>query len=257
TRFEPLELLIRCRDETIRTVMGSAAPLGGSFVGAHLIILYDITERKRGEQMEQSLREKEMLLKEIHHRVKNNLAVVSSLLSLQAKNKDAAVRALLEEGQQRVKSMALVHEKLYQTKNVSAVNFDEYVRTIISEIMSLYQIDTRVIATEINIENIQLDLETAIPCGLLINELLTNAFKYAFPDNRHGTLRIHFTQSQGIYSLLVQDDGIGLPSGFNPETSSTLGLELVHVLAGQLGGELKLTSTGGVRAEVLFRRRRK
>ncbi len=255
--FEPIELMIRCRDETIRTVMGSASPLGASYVGSHLIILYDITEQKRGRQMEKSLREKEALLKEIHHRVKNNLAVVSSLLSLQAKNRDPAVRALLEESRQRVKSMALVHEKLYQTKNVSAVNFDEYVRTIVGEIISLFQIDPSAIKTEIMVENIQLDLETAIPCGLIINELLTNAFKYAFPKNRTGTIRVHFTRDGEVYTLKVSDDGVGMPSDFNPESTQTLGLELVHVLAGQLGGDLKLHSHEGVQAILTFRKRRR
>src|SRR5208337_4175475 len=144
----------------------------------------DITERKKAEeQIKQSLREKEALLREIHHRVKNNMAVVSSLLSLQAEQiKDATVRSIFEESQQRVKSMALVHEKLYQTKDLSSINFKDYIKSIISEIISLFRINTSAITTEINIEGIELDLEAAVPCGLIINELLTNAFKYSFPD---------------------------------------------------------------------------
>ena len=257
TAFEPVELLIRCKDGMIRTVMGSAAGLGESFAGALLVILYDITERKRGEQMEQSLKEKETLLREIHHRVKNNLAVVSSLLGLQAKNKDPGVRALFEDSQQRVKSMALVHEKLYQTRDVSAIDFEDYIKAIVAEIISLYRVDTRVITTEISIENVELDLEMAIPCGLLINELLTNAFKYAFPDNRNGRLLIRFTRVEGIYTLTIKDNGVGLPAGFAERESSTLGLELVNVLAGQLGGSLRITSDHGTEATVTFKARRR
>src|SRR5208283_3825108 len=158
----------------------------------------------------QSLKEKESLLREIHHRVKNNMAVVSSLLSLQARTiRDATVRSLFEESQQRVKSMALVHEKLYQTKNLASINFENYIKSIISEIISLYRIDTSAITVEIKIEDIELDLESAIPCGLIINELLTNAFKYAFSDNRRGTISLDFTKTDNAYTLSIKDNGVG------------------------------------------------
>ncbi|MGD0282673.1 MAG: PAS domain S-box protein [Dissulfurispiraceae bacterium] len=223
-----------------------------------LTLIEDITERKKVEhQIKQSLREKEALLREIHHRVKNNMAVVSSLLSLEARKiKDASVRSLFEESRQRVKAMALVHEKLYQTKDLSSINFEDYMKSIISEIISLYRINTNAITAEINIENIELDLDAAVPCGLIINELLTNAFKYAFPDNRRGILSINFTKTDGSYTLIIKDNGVGLPEGFDYKQASTLGLQLVDILTGQLGGTLQIKSDKGTEAIVTFKTER-
>jgi PAS domain S-box-containing protein len=217
----------------------------------------DITGRKKVEEhIKQSLREKETLLREIHHRVKNNMAVVSALLSLQARKiKDATVSRLFEESQQRVKSMALVHEKLYQTKDFSSINFEDYIKSLVSEIISLYRIDTSVITTEINIEGIELDLESAVPCGLIINELLTNAFKYAFPDNRGGVLRVDFTKTDDNYTLTIKDNGVGLPEGFDYKEANTLGLQLVNVLTGQIRGTLRIKSDKGTEAVVTFKAR--
>jgi PAS domain S-box-containing protein len=220
-----------------------------------LVIIEDITERKKAEQqIKQSLKEKEVLLREIHHRVKNNMAVVSSLLSLEARKiKDVTVRALFEETRQRVKSMALVHEKLYQTKDLSSVNFEDYIRSIVSEIISLYRIDTSAITVEINIEDMELDLESAVPCGLIINELLTNAFKYAFPKNGRGGLSINFTKTDDNYTLAIKDNGVGLPEGFDYNEASTLGLQLVNILTGQLGGTLQIKSDKGTEAVITFK----
>jgi two-component sensor histidine kinase/ABC-type amino acid transport substrate-binding protein len=210
--------------------------------------------RKAEEQVKQSLREKETLLREIHHRVKNNMAVVSSLLSIQAnKIKDATVRSLFEESQQRVRSMALVHEKLYQAKDLSSIDFDDYIKSIVSEIISLYRIDTNAITTEINVEGIELDLESAVPCCLIINELLTNVFKHAFPDNRRGTLSIHFTKTDGeAYTLTIKDNGIGLPKGSDHKETGDLGLQLVNVLTRQLRGTFQLKSDKGMEVVVTF-----
>ena len=222
----------------------------------------DITERKKieealrysEEQIKQSLREKEALLREVHHRVKNNMAVVSSLLSLQARTiKDATVRSLFEESRQRVKSMALIHEKLYQTEDLSSINFEDYIKSIVSEIISLYRIDTSAITTELCIEGIELDLVSAVPCGLIINELLTNAFKYAFPDNRRGVLSVHFTKTDDTYRLAIKDNGVGLPEGFDYKEASTLGLQLVNILTEQLGGTVQIKSDKGTEAVVTFR----
>ncbi|MBF0505453.1 MAG: CHASE domain-containing protein [Nitrospirae bacterium] len=215
----------------------------------------DITERKKAvELMKQSLKEKEALLREIHHRVKNNMAVVSSLLSLQSETiENATVRSLFRESQQRVKSMALVHEKLYQTKDLSSINFEEYIKSIISEIIGLYRIDTGTITMEINIEDIELDLEAAVPCGLIINELLTNALKYAFPDNRSGVLSVHFTKAEDTYTLSIKDNGVGLPGGLDYKEARTLGLQLVNVLTRQLRGTFQIKSDEGTEAIVTFK----
>jgi PAS domain S-box-containing protein len=216
----------------------------------------NLTERKQSEEkIRQSLKEKESLLREIHHRVKNNLAVVSSLLSLQArKTEDVTVRRLLEESQQRVKSMALVHEKIYHAKDLASINFKDYISSIISEITSLYRINTNAVTTDLHIEDIELDLdlESAVPCGLIINELLTNAYKYAFPDNRDGVISVNFTKTGDTYTLTVKDDGVGLPEGFDYREAATLGLQLVSGLAGQLGGTLQIKSDKGVEAVVAF-----
>ncbi len=221
---------------------------------AFLGVARDITERKKAEQLlKQAIKEKETLLKEIHHRVKNNMAVVSSLLSLQAnKIEDTTVRSLFEESQQRVKSMALVHERLYQAKDLSSINFADYAKSIVSEIISLHLIDTSLITTEIDIEGIELDLESAVPCGLIINELLTNAFKYAFPNNRSGIVSVHFKKNKGIYILIIKDNGVGLPEGFDYKSAGTLGIRLVGVLTRQLLGTLEIKSDKGTEAIVAF-----
>lgn len=237
----------------VTTWTGDGKPL--LMLGTH----QDITERKLvEEQLRRSLKEKETLLREIHHRVKNNMAVVSSLLSLQARKiNDATVKSIFEESQQRVKAMALVHERLYQAANLASINFEAYTRSIVSEIVSLYRVKTSIITTEINIDGIELDLETAIPCGLIINELLTNAFKYAFPDNRNGLLKIDFTRINDSFSLVIKDNGIGLPEGFDYKATSTLGFELVDVLTGQIGGALQIKSEQGTEVVVTFKPLRK
>ncbi len=224
--------------------------------GANFALHTEISERKQAEdKLKKTLAEKETLLREIHHRVKNNMAVVSSLLSLEARKiKDATVKSLFEESQQRVKAMALVHEKLYQTKDLSSINFEDYITSIVSEIISLYRINTNAITTEINIEDIGLDLEAAVPCGLIINELLTNAFKHAFPDNRSGVLSVNFSKTDHhAYTLAIKDNGVGLPEGFDYKEASTLGLQLVNVLTGQLNGTLQIRSDKGTEAVVTFK----
>ncbi|MGO9016148.1 MAG: sensor histidine kinase, partial [Dissulfurispiraceae bacterium] len=225
---------------------------------ANTALTVEISVRKKAEQqIKQSLKEKETLLREIHHRVKNNMAVVSSLLSLEAKKiKDATVRALFEESQQRIRSIALVHERLYQTKDLSAINFEGYIKSIIAEIISLYRIDTSAITTEINIGGIELDLESAVPCGLIINELLTNAFKHAFPNNGGGLISINFAETDGAHTLTIKDNGVGLPEGFDYKEANTLGLQLVKVLTRQLKGTLQIKSVKGTEAIVSFKTER-
>jgi PAS domain S-box-containing protein len=249
--MEPMETTVTCKDGSTRYIKFYLSPIGNR----NLITFENLTERKKAEeQTARSLREKETLLREIHHRVKNNMAVVSSLLSLQVRQiEDATVRTLFEESQQRVQSMALVHEKLYQTKDLSVVNFEDYIKSIVSEIISLYRIDTSAITTEINIKDIELDIETAVPCGLIINELLTNAFKYAFPDSRNGVLSVHFTKTDDdTCTLVIKDNGVGLPKGFDYKEAKTLGLQLVNVLTGQLRGTLQIKSDKGTESVVTF-----
>ena len=218
-------------------------------------IATDITERKKAEeQIKQSLREKEALLREIHHRVKNNLAVISSLLGLQAESvTDESLRRSLQETQQRMKSMALVHEHLYQKKDFSRINYKDFIIDVIKELESIYHKPNGTIEIKFNIEDLTLDIDAAIPCSLIINELVTNAYKYAFPDNRSGELGISFAKEDDAYILTIKDNGIGLPEDVDYRNSNTLGLQIVNVLCKQLRGTLQMRVDRGTEAVITFR----
>jgi len=203
----------------------------------------DITERKRAEEhIKTSLREKEVLLKEIHHRVKNNLQVISSLLSLQAEYlKDEAMVKIFRESQNRVKSMALIHEKIYQSRNLAEVDFGEYLRELATQLFRSYGIGTHGIFMNINADKVVLGVDRAIPCGIIVNELVSNALKYAFPEKAGGRVDITLhTNGKGEIILTVRDNGVGLPPDIDFETSDSLGLMLVRMLSEQLQGEVKL-----------------
>ncbi|MDP3876760.1 MAG: histidine kinase dimerization/phosphoacceptor domain -containing protein [Methylobacter sp.] len=187
-----------------------------------------------------------MLLKEVYHRVKNNLQVVSSLINLQAKNvKHEETAALLKQSADRVKAMALIHEKLYQSKDLTRIDFNEYIRSLVDHLLFGYGAPPGKINLNIKIDNIFLDVDTAIPCGLIINELLSNALKHAFPDDRHGEISISFTQDQGEFILIIADNGIGFPPGLDFKNSSSLGLQLVATLTNQLMGRMTLDPADG------------
>ena len=215
----------------------------GSFVLSSVV---DISARKEAErQIRASLREKEVLLKEIHHRIKNNLQIVSSMLSLQAsQSADEAVRAMFEASQNRVRSIALMHEILYQVKDLAHVDFAGYVRALMD---GLFQSMAGANATwSLTADATQLSLDQAIPCGLLINELATNALKHAFPAGREGTVAIRLTRLAGdTVELDISDDGVGLPADIDPRQTVTLGLDLVFTIAEQLGADVELRRAGG------------
>lgn len=221
------------------------------------VLLRTIEERKKAEeQIKQSLIEKEALLREIHHRVKNNLAVISSLLGLQAEGvTDEGLRHSLEEMQQRMKSMALVHEHLYQKKDFSRINYKDFIIHVIKELESIYHKQNGTIEIKLNIEDLTLDIDSAIPCSLIINELVTNAYKYAFPDNRSGELSIRFVKEDDAYILTIKDNGIGLPENVDFRNSKTLGLQIVNVLCKQLRANLEMRVDRGTEAVIKFRAR--
>jgi len=211
-------------------------------------IARDVTERKRAEEkILAALAEKELLLKEIHHRVKNNLQIIASLLYLQAEEvKDPKTGGLLKESRDRIKSMALVHEKLYSTNNLSRIDFMEYCGSLGAYLFNAYGAAVRGIRLEARGSGIFLEVDTAIPCGLVLSELLSNALKYAFPGGRKGV--VHITASldaSGDLDLIIGDDGIGLPPGLALESANTLGLRLVHKLTGQLHGRITADSGNG------------
>lgn len=214
----------------------------------------DVTDRRlAAEEVKNSLAEKEVLLKEIHHRVKNNLQMVSSLLSLQANSiQDPKALEPFTDSQRRIKAIALLHEKLYRSKNLAQINFDEYVRGLAGD---LFRASTLVsaVALTVEIDKIELAVDTAIPCGLIINELVSNAIKYAFPNHRAGEIRIQFSAcAPDRYLLSVEDNGVGLPASVNFHSTTSLGLQLVRALTHKLRGTLELERNGGTRFHITF-----
>jgi PAS domain S-box-containing protein len=208
----------------------------------------DITERKHAEtQLRDMLREKDVLLREIHHRVKNNLQVISSLLNLQTPLLGTDPdRVLFKESQQRVKTMALIHEKLYRSGDLSRIDVREYITTLVRELVASYQQPTSVIDVVFEVAEVHWEIDTAIPCGLIVNELVSDVLKYAFPDGR-GTLTIRLLyDADGRYELSVSDNGCGLPNDFDLDHLDSLGLQLVKGLVEeQLAGELQLQNSPG------------
>jgi len=205
------------------------------------------------DRLVDSLDEKEVLLKEIHHRVKNNLQIISSLLNLQSHNiEDETVKDAVKEGQSRVKSMALIHQTLYQSDRLARIDFQSYLEQLVGFLGSSYK--GQGIITSINATGITLDIDTAIPIGLIINELVSNAFKYAFDGSDHGEIKVSVTpQDKEDYLLSVADNGKGLPAGLDINKSDSLGLKLVNILTRQLKGELHVESDKGAIFEIRFK----
>jgi len=214
-----------------------------------------ITERQRAEELVRaSLREKEVMLKEIHHRVKNNLQVVSSLLRLQARNlKNPDTLAAFEESCIRVQSMALVHEKLYQSSNLSELDFAAYARSLVDSLLTSFGTDPSRIQLRFDLDDVRLDINQAIPCALILNELVSNALKYAFPDGRGGEIRVRLrADAEGRVRLGVGDNGVGLPADLDVATTESLGLQLVNTLVRQLRGQLEISRAAGTRYTLVF-----
>ncbi|MFZ3383083.1 MAG: histidine kinase dimerization/phosphoacceptor domain -containing protein [Candidatus Methanoperedens sp.] len=220
-------------------------------------IIRDITERKGiEEQIRASLKEKEMLLKEIHHRVKNNLQIVSSLLDHQTQFiKDKNVIEIFTESQNRIASMALVHEKLYQSKDLARIDLSDYLSDLVANLFQSYVKNSGKIKLNMNIENIQLDIDLAIPCGLIINELVTNSLKYAFPAGRVGEITIQFRKTtENTHEFVIRDNGIGISPDLDFRKTGSLGLHLVTILAeNQLHGEINLNRNEGTEFTIKFK----
>ncbi|HSV56544.1 MAG TPA: PAS domain-containing protein, partial [Magnetospirillaceae bacterium] len=220
-------------------------------IGTHV----DITDRKRiEEELKRNVEEKELLLREVHHRVKNNLSIISSLLNLQAsmiKTPEQALAAF-QNSIERIQAMSLVHEELYKSMDHSRVNMEEYVGKLVAQLALAYGED-RVIALTRRIEKMELDVSTSIPCGLILNELITNAYKHAFPEGRAGTILIDLgITPEGFVEMRVSDDGIGMPAGIDLESSDSLGLTLVRLLVDQLRGTLRMSAGHGTVFSIRF-----
>jgi predicted ATPase/two-component sensor histidine kinase/tRNA A-37 threonylcarbamoyl transferase component Bud32 len=217
-------------------------------------------EHKMAEdQVKKSLKEKEVLLKEIHHRVKNNLQIIHSMLNLQMPHvKDEQAIELFKESKNRVYSMALIHEKLYESESLAMINLSEYIRSLTANLFLSYGVSERNIRAKVSVENVTLDVDTVIPCALIINELVSNSLKHAFPHSSKraagkGEIRIDLRQGNGDKLVLtVADNGVGLPDGFEIQNSESLGLKLVNVLAKQLRGSIHPRTNGGAEFVIAF-----
>jgi len=218
------------------------------------VVGIDIGERVKAEkQTIESLKEKKILLAEIHHRVKNNLAIITGLLSLQADNiSDASYKKLIQESELRVRTMAMIHEKLYQNETYSRVEFETYVHELIANINLMYS-KPGPINIETNIRSVKLDINRAIPCGLILNELLTNSFKHAFNNKDSGNIKIQMSARNQSVELVYCDDGVGFPQGFNIEHASSLGMTLIQGLTGQLSGDCSFKKGPGLQFNLTFK----
>ena len=220
-----------------------------------ICVCRDVTERlKAEEKIKASLLEKEVLLREIHHRVKNNLYVISNLLDLQADTlEQEEQRNLFAESQNRIQTMALIHEQLYQSNDLSQVNFANYIQNLVEKLSLSYQTKHCQVEIILDVQPVTLSLESAIPCGLLINELVTNSFKYAFPNSQYGAIKIELKleQKEQIF-LKISDNGIGIPNDFDWEDTPSLGLRLVSILADQLEASLEVDCSNGTSFTLIF-----
>ncbi len=215
----------------------------------------EIKERKRAEeQIKASLAEKEVLLKEIHNRVKNNMQIISSLLNIQLIHiKDPSVRKTFMESQNRIRSMAMIHEKMYESENLTRVDFAEYVDSLTVDLLQAYDVNPDTITLNKNVENVYLDVSMGIPCGLIINELVSNSLKYAFPGGQPGEVNIDFRLKNNEYQLTIGDNGIGFPKYLDFRKAESFGLQLVMLLIKKLGGTINLNRKRGTFFKVIFK----
>jgi len=218
-------------------------------------IIRDVSERKKIEKkLQKSLNEKETLLKEIHHRVKNNLMIISSLLNLQSRYiKDEESKNIFKESQNRARSMALIHERLYQSTDLKRIDFGDYLRTLSNDLYHTYVMDTSLIKLNIEVENVMLDINTSIPLGLIVNELVTNSLKHAFPQGESGEINIKFHTNDDKYLLEVKDNGVGFPEDIDYTNTESLGLRLVTSLTEQIDGKIKFNNISGTSFKIIFK----
>jgi two-component sensor histidine kinase len=215
----------------------------------------DISQMKAIESaLRASVEEKDVLLKEIHHRVKNNLQVISGLLDLQAHHiTDQRGREIYKESQNRVITMALIHEELYQARDLARVDFGAYMENLAANLFASYGIGKNRVRLVMEVEKSEMVVDTAIPCGLIVNELISNALKHAFPDGRAGEVSLSFkVTGDRQFRLQVKDDGVGLPEGYMVSRSGSLGMQLISVIVDQLGGEMLVESEDGTSFTITF-----
>jgi len=225
----------------------------GNVIGS-IHIAHDITQRKEMEEkLEKALEEKNTLMKEIYHRTKNNLMVISSLLSLQSRYiKDENIQSIFKESQNRAKSMAMVHEKLYRSGDLKHLDFAEYIVNLSNDLYDTYTLDKNLIKLVLNIEEVTLNVDISIPLALILNELLTNSLKHAFTDGKGGEIRVELKKYNKNYQLSVSDNGIGFPKDLDYHDTDTLGMLIVNSLTDQIDGELNLERNHGTKFTITF-----
>ncbi|WAC05804.1 MAG: PAS domain S-box protein [Methanoregula sp.] len=259
----------------VRTLWGKASPLydeKGNKTGA-IETIRDVTERKKAEdrlrsfneelergiaertaKINASLQEKVVLLREIHHRVKNNLQIVISLLNLQTRQiDDENVKKMLQESQNRIKVMALVHEKLYRSEDLSHIILSEYIRNLVTILLDYYVLDRGLVTAKIEMKDITLNIDTAIPIGLMVNELISNSLKHAFPEGRKGEIEISIKKTERQLTIIYKDNGVGIPEGFDWRNAPSLGLRLVISLVEQLSGTIGLDRAKGTMFTIIVK----
>ena len=222
---------------------------------ANLKLHEEIKERTQAEKkLTTSLMEKEVLLQEVHHRVKNNMQIISSMLRLQFRNtKDEHLESLMRELQQRIHTMSLVHEKLYQSTSLSHIDLPDFISHLSEELLTTFGISSEQVSLKLDLEPMTLDVNYTIPCGLIINELITNSLKYAFTEGRNGCIEIHLKSlDKKRVFLSVCDDGPGLPNETSWKHSKSTGMRLIHILSEQLKGEYKLKNDNGTCFQLIF-----
>jgi len=241
------------KDGDVRDIFVTIACIPGT--DKELASILDITELKNAEKdLQASLKEKDVLLKEIHHRVKNNMQIVSSLLNLQTHYVDGdETQNVLRESQGRVKTMAMIHEKLYRSNDFTHIKFDEYIEKLVSDIFYSCDVKEAKIEPVLNVEEVTLNIETAIPCGLIINELISNSLKYAFPNDASGEISLSLTRSGENYELTISDDGVGFPESLDFRNTDSLGLQLVTNLVDQIDGQIELDIDHGTKFSIVFK----
>ncbi len=248
---------VRCRKDGTQmnvSLLGSPIIIDDEQVGVYSIYR-DITEHKQAEdKIKASLKERNVMLREIHHRVKNNMQIISSLLRLQSRLiKDNEMLEIFKECQNRIRSIALIHEALYQSKDLARINFSDYINRLTTHLFAIYRERASGINFDLNVGEVHIDINKAIPCGLVISELVSNSLKHAFPGARKGQIVVKMNMNKkGRYTLIVRDTGVGLPELLDFRKPETLGLQLVNDLVNQIGGTIELDREGGTIFTIIF-----